>query len=94
MAINALEATDGEKPVRVWAEKGDPGPISFHVWNHRYIPEPVALRVFQRNFTTKEGGGRGIGTFSMKFFGEDVLGGRVHFTTDEEEGTTFVFTLP
>lgn len=35
----------------------------------------------------------GVGTYSMKFFGEKVLGGLVAFTTSEDIGTTFTLTL-
>ena len=53
----------------------------------------LALRIFKRNFTTKEQLGHGLGTYSMKFFGEKVLGGLVDFTTSETAGTTFRLTL-
>ena len=51
-------------------------------------------RIFQRNFSTKEQDGRGIGTFSMKLFGEKILGGQVSFTTSKTGGTTFKFAYP
>ncbi len=51
-------------------------------------------RIFQRNFSTKEQAGRGIGTFSMKLFGEKILGGQIKFTTSKKGGTTFKFTHP
>ncbi|MHC4874743.1 MAG: ATP-binding protein [Planctomycetota bacterium] len=56
--------------------------------------EDVKLRVFQRNFSTKADNGRGLGTFSMKLFGEKFLGGSVTFVSTEEEGTVFKLTLP
>jgi sensor histidine kinase regulating citrate/malate metabolism len=49
--------------------------------------------MFQRNFSTKDGMGRGLGTYSMKFLGEEILGGRVSFTSDPENGTTFSLRL-
>jgi sensor histidine kinase regulating citrate/malate metabolism len=64
------------------------------VWNHQSIPEDIARRVFQRNFSTKEEAGRGVGTYSMKLLGEQILGGRVRFSTSPEEGTVFSFSLP
>ena len=92
MIINALEATPENGKAKLWiADEGDF--VSFHVWNKAYIPQPVATRIFQRNFSTKKQDGRGIGTYSMKLFGEKVLGGRVRFTTDEADGTTFSLTL-
>ena len=67
---------------------------SFCVWNAGEIPADIAKRVFQRNFSTKAQAGRGIGTFSMKLFGEKYLGGRVDFTTSSSDGTVFRFILP
>ncbi len=93
MVLNALEASQPGDTVKVWAE-GRPDSVSFSVWNRKPIPSPVARRVFQRNFSTKEGEGRGIGTYFMKRFGEEVLGGRVEFRTSDREGTVFTFTLP
>jgi signal transduction histidine kinase len=93
MLKNAFEATEtgGEVRLAVGIENGS---LFFTVWNRASIPEAVALRVFQRHFSTRSGAGRGFGTYSMRFFGEDVLGGKVDFMTSEEAGTTFRFTLP
>lgn len=93
MVINALEATGENGLVKIWIEhKGND--LSFNVWNAHEIHEEIARRIFQRNFSTKEQQGRGIGTFSMKLFGEGILGGRVNFKTSREEGTVFNFSLP
>ncbi len=93
MVMNALEATDENGIVKVWCELKD-GLLILNVWNAQEISQEVALRIFQRNFSTKEQDGRGIGTFSMKLFGETYLGGKVNFTTSPEEGTIFNFSLP
>jgi signal transduction histidine kinase len=93
MITNALEATDEDGNVRIWLEHKESS-LSFCVWNHQAIPQDIALRVFQRNYSTKEGDGRGVGTYSMKLFGETFLGGQVNFTTSEEEGTVFRFSVP
>ncbi len=93
MVINAMEATEASGDVRFWIEE-EKGFVSFCVWNARGIPPDVRLRVFQRNFSTKEQSGRGIGTFSMKLFGEKMLGGKISFTTSNESGTTFKYTHP
>jgi sensor histidine kinase regulating citrate/malate metabolism len=37
--------------------------------------------------------GRGIGTYSMKLFGEKYLKGKVWFTSSAENGTSFFFEL-
>lgn len=93
MIINALEASAENGEVKIWTEhKGDF--LSFCVWNDQEIPQDVANRIFQRNFSTKEQPGRGIGTYSMKLLGEKILGGQVSFTTSQTEGTIFRFTYP
>lgn len=92
MVTNALEATPDEGTVTVSVEPLQ-NSISFCVRNAGVIPEDVARRIFQRNFSTKGAMGRGFGTYSMKLFGEQVLGGSVQFSTSENEGTTFKFTL-
>lgn len=92
MVTNALEATPEGGKVVLSAEPHQ-NSISFCVWNSGVIPEDVALRVFQRNFSTKGSLGRGFGTYSMKLFGEQVLGGSVQFDSLEGKGTTFRFTL-
>jgi signal transduction histidine kinase len=93
MIINALEAGTAHDIVRVWVAQKDEQ-ISFFVWNAQEIPEHLTGRIFQRNFSTKEQPGRGVGTYSMKFLGEKVLGGSVQFTTSVTDGTTFRFSLP
>lgn len=92
MVTNALEATDENGTVKVWFEQ-DEKFLVFCVWNGKLIPEEVQLRIFQRNFSTKEGAGRGIGTYSMKLLGEKILGGKVSFTSSET-GTIFQFAIP
>jgi signal transduction histidine kinase len=93
MITNALEASHENDAVKVWFEQDD-DVLSFFVWNGQAIPKDVALRVFQRNFSTKPGDGRGLGTYAMKLFGEHCLGGKVGFTTSPEAGTTFRLSLP
>ncbi|MFA5027860.1 MAG: HAMP domain-containing sensor histidine kinase [Candidatus Methylomirabilota bacterium] len=93
MVKNALEATPVGGTVRVWYERreGRPG---FSVWNTGAIPETVAHQLFQRSFSTKAERGRGLGTYSMKLFGERYLGGSVSFDSDAESGTCFQILLP
>ncbi|MBI9101721.1 MAG: HAMP domain-containing histidine kinase [Spirochaetales bacterium] len=97
MLTNALEATDQGGEVRLWVEEEkekEKDILRFYVWNKRAIPEEIKLRIFQRNFSTKDGDGRGIGTYSMKLFGEKILCGDISFTSSEEEGTVFCFSIP
>jgi signal transduction histidine kinase len=93
MVKNALEATPPGGVVRTWCDQSDDG-VDFHVYNSGYIEPSVQLRIFQRSFTTKRGAGRGIGTYAMKLFAEQCLGGRVHFQTSPDTGTTFSVVLP
>lgn len=93
MITNALEASPSGAEVCVtFFKKGKT--INFSVKNEGVIPEDIRLRIFQRNFSTKASSGRGIGTFSMKLFGEKILGGKVDFSSSEDEGTVFTFSLP
>jgi signal transduction histidine kinase len=93
MVINALEASKEGDGIRIWVEEDGPW-VSFCVWNRKPIPGFFQNRVFQRNYSTKAEVGRGIGTYSMRLFGETYLGGKVDFTTSEADGTTFRLRLP
>ncbi len=93
MITNALEATNENDVVKVWYEQKH-NLLSFYVWNGKTIRQDITLRIFQRNFSTKGETGRGIGTYSMKLFGEKILGGKVRFTSSPEQGTVFEFSLP
>lgn len=93
MIANALEATPAAGEVSVWCDAGTRS-VTFSVWNQQGIPDEVAARIFQRNFTTTQSLGRGLGTYAMKLFGEQCLGGTVDFTTSLRDGTTFRLALP
>jgi signal transduction histidine kinase len=93
MVLNAFEATEPGGAVSLGVEVSDRS-ICFSVWNQKPIPAAVQTRIFQRNFSTKAESGRGMGTYSMKLFGEKLLRGRVDFTSNEDQGTTFRLTLP
>ncbi|MGD9188216.1 MAG: ATP-binding protein, partial [Desulfobacteraceae bacterium] len=64
------------------------------VWNSQPIAPSITRRIFQRNFSTKNESGRGLGTYSMKLIGEQLLGGRVYFETSKQAGTSFFIELP
>lgn len=91
---NALEATPPGGVVRCWAERAEGGGVRFHVQNPGVMPVDVQARVFQRSFSTKAARGRGLGTYSMKLFGERCLGGKVSFVSEEGRGTVFTLALP
>ena len=93
MVTNALEATAFDAPVEVAFSRQE-GRACFQVSNPGVIEPQVALQIFQRSFSTKQGKGRGLGTFSMKLFGEAYLGGQVSFTSEAGQGTTFTLELP
>lgn len=92
MMKNALEAAVDEEVIQVgcW-KKGKM--VLFWVKNQAYMPTNVQAQVFLRSFSTK-GRGRGLGTYSMKLLGEQYLGGKVFFESDEQKGTTFYCAIP
>jgi nitrogen-specific signal transduction histidine kinase len=93
MLKNALEAIPPGGKVTVGCDdKG--GEATFSVHNPGIMPEEVQLQVFQRSFSTKGQPGRGIGTYSMRLFGERYLGGKVDFVSRAPQGTTFSLTIP
>jgi sensor histidine kinase regulating citrate/malate metabolism len=92
MAKNAAEATPENGSVKIGYMKKNEMAL-FSVNNPGNIPVDVRLQIFQRSYSTK-GRGRGLGTYSMKLFGETVLKGKVYFTSDEKSGTTFTIELP
>ena len=53
-------------------------------------PGDAEVRFFsdvgKRNVTTKNGLGHEMGTCSMKFFGEKVLGGKMNLSPSEDRG--------
>jgi len=93
MAKNAFEASKDGDTVKVWLDSTDTHNI-FNVWNPGVIPPDVASQIFKRSFSTKSNIGRGIGTYSMKLFGERYLDGEIDFKTGDKEGTTFFIKLP
>ena len=89
---NAVEASQPGDAVTVdCAVEGEVATFSVH--NPAAMPEEARLQMFQRSFSTK-GGGRGLGTYSVKLFAEKYLGGKASFRSEEGEGTTFYVALP
>jgi len=93
MTLNALEATPIGGVVTVSAHAED-AMVVIEVHNSGELPEDVQLQLFKRSFSTKAATGRGIGTYSMKLFGERYLKGKVSFRSNSQEGTVFSFSLP
>uniref|UniRef100_I2Q5V4 histidine kinase n=1 Tax=Desulfovibrio sp. U5L TaxID=596152 RepID=I2Q5V4_9BACT len=92
MQKNALEATPPGGKVTAGCHLED-GFVRFWVRNPGVVPEEARPQIFRRAFSTK-GAGRGLGTYGMKLFAENYLGGEVGFTSDEAAGTTFFVRLP
>lgn len=92
MVKNAIEATASGAVITLSSEARDSGAL-FSVNNPGVMPVEVQQQVFQRSYSTK-GSGRGLGTYSMKLFGERYLKGKVSFKSDSEKGTTFSLWLP
>lgn len=90
---NALEASALGGTVTLSAAREGEG-VVFVVHNAEVMTEEVQLQLFQRSFSTKSSEGRGIGTYSVKLFGERYLKGKVEFTSSAPAGTTFRFTVP
>ncbi len=67
--------------------------VQFSVHNSNFIERKSQLQLFKRSFSTK-GIGRGLGTFSMKLFGERYLQGKVWFESSVDKGTTFYIEIP
>lgn len=93
MITNALEASD-ENGVVTMSTILQNDHLVFSVNNQHFIPTDIQNRIFQRNFSTKNGDGRGLGTYSMKLLGETILKGKVTFSSSQKAGTTFTFSLP
>lgn len=92
MVKNAAEATPENGTIEVTC-RSKPGWAVFSVQNDGVIPYEIQQQIFQRSFSTK-GTGRGLGTYSMKLFGENYLKGRVYFVSDEKNNTVFTIELP
>jgi signal transduction histidine kinase len=90
---NALEATPEGGTVMISAIE-EQGGVVFSINNPGVMPEAVQMQLFQRSFSTKGEEGRGIGTYSVKLFGERYLKGKVSFTSHEPDGTTFSIFIP
>ncbi len=89
---NALEAVAPGETVTMYCGNTD-DKIIFCVHNPGVIPREVQMQLFQRSFSTKAAEGRGVGTYSVKLFGERYLNGKVSFSSSEAEGTIFSFEL-
>jgi signal transduction histidine kinase len=93
MLKNAFEATPRGGRVELWCQVED-RECTFLVQNSGEIPDEVTAQIFRRSFSTKAETGRGLGTYSMKLFGERYLQGQVSFSSTPEQGTIFRLMIP
>lgn len=93
MIKNGLESSSYDKPLKVSIQKKEDNLI-FQVWNDIPIPTDIQPRIFQEFFSTKEGNYRGLGTYSMRLFTEELLKGKIWFTSNSTDGTNFFLQLP
>lgn len=93
LVLNALEAGGPGDRVEVRTTV-DAEEVVFTVWNRQAIPAELQPRIFQRNFSSKDGEGRGLGTYSARLLTETMLEGRIDFTSDDTAGTSFHVRLP
>ncbi len=91
MTKNALEASLPGSTIKLKAQQVK-GSIVFSVHNPGFIEHDTQLQLFNRSFSTK-GTGRGLGTYSMKLFGEKYLNGKVWFESTKEKGTSFFISI-
>ncbi len=92
MLLNGLEASRPGDTIYIKGLcQGEKAVIS--VSNPGEIPLQVQLQLFNRSFSTKAKQGRGLGTYSMKLFGERYLKGKVCFKS-EHGVTSFMIELP
>jgi signal transduction histidine kinase len=89
---NASEASTPGQDIRLHCGLSG-GRAVFSVHNEAVMPESIQRQIFQRSFSTK-GEGRGLGTYSVKLFGERYLGGQVSFHSAAGHGTVFLLSLP
>jgi signal transduction histidine kinase len=89
---NALEANPSGVEITITVTSDEEN-ILFSIHNPSVMPHDVKMQIFHRSFSTK-GASRGIGTYSIKLFTEQYLHGKVWFTSEKKEGTTFFVKLP
>jgi signal transduction histidine kinase len=92
MLKNALAATKPGGTVTIGCEATQGG-IEFCVHNPGVIPRAAQLQIFQGPLSAK-GGGRILGTYSMRLLTERYLGGTVRFESSPLHGTRFVAHYP
>ncbi|PLX67478.1 MAG: hypothetical protein C0602_10335 [Denitrovibrio sp.] len=88
---NACEASSAGEKVSI-GYRNIKDHVLIYVNNPTVMSDKVKSSVFKRSFSTK-GQGRGIGTYSMRMLIDRYLKGKIYFTSEEGEGTTFFIKL-
>lgn len=91
MVKNAIEAIVPNDQITISCVENGQN-VRFEVHNNSHIPESAQQELFKRFYSTKQNG-RGIGTYSMKLFGEKYLKGKVWFKSSLENGTSFFYEV-
>lgn len=91
MIKNAIEVNEPDDQISISCTGFDKK-VRFRIHNNSIISEEVQVELFKRFYSTKQNG-RGIGTYSMKLFGEKYLKGKVWFSSSPDDGTSFYFEL-
>lgn len=89
---NAIEAIQPGATI-ICDYQNDHDYLTISINNPGVIADEIKYHIFQRSFSTK-GRGRGTGTYSVKLFTEQYLGGIAFFSSEPESGTTFFVKIP
>lgn len=93
MIKNALEASKPGETVLIGCEQAPDGSVVLWVHNTTPLNEETQAHLFQKGYSTKARD-RGFGTYSMRLFARQCLGGDVDFETRPDWGTRFFLKLP
>lgn len=89
---NATEASPEGEPVTVTvSDAGDAWVLDVH--NLGEVPEKIRCCLFEPYTTEGKSGGAGLGAYSARLITE-AHGGKIDFTTTEDEGTHVIVRLP
>ncbi|MBF0471054.1 MAG: response regulator [Gammaproteobacteria bacterium] len=88
---NAVEASPSSGRVGISVARQEMTEVVIH--NRGVIPEKIRTRFFEKYVTADKKGGTGLGSYSAKLM-TTVMGGKISFDSNEENGTTLRVKLP
>lgn len=91
LVTNALEASPPKGPVRIDVQPGQPLRLVIH--NQGVIPNLLRDKIFNKMSSYQPGRGGGLGAYIAKLIAEQH-GGTIGFTSAQDQGTTFIVSLP